>query len=420
MAIFLPAYAPWRRLERQIRHVQNRRNGLIITPSRRIECVAPPGERVVAMTFDGGPTVLPCEPDTENGRALTELLLDELVEFGARGTFNIIGSTEENYPDEPGEVGTQHVFGKKYDHIAAFGLDDMAGAKACPELLRRIAREGHELSNFTYRHLPFGKSSLVYGSRAHVRGLDEAVNDLKRLHELVYKHTRQEMRFMRPPFYIDKMADGHNAFDACEVMGYHYLAASIDGGGYLPSCGDFDSDVQNMVRPLREALERDVSCLAGHIISLRDGYSLSMLTPVAKALRQILELLYSHGYRVLSAGELLERSPFEDVRPSGNCFVAARELDKAGFTTGFRNNRFYPEREMTKRELPMVFSLPNSKQQGEKQHGIEIARNDTVTVKAVMTYADSVFMRTNGKPMSVKRGDVAIWLHDLACLNGFC
>ena len=416
MAFNVPGYTLLRKVNRRIKNIKKERNGMIITPSRRIERVAPMGERVVAMTFDDGPMKLPCEPDIAGGRCLTEHLLSELAEFGARGTFDVVGSTEENYPDDSGEIGTQYVFGKRYDHYAAFGLDDMAGAKACPELIRQIAREGHELTNHTYRHIIYGKSRAVYGSRVTMNGLGEAVSDLNRLHELVYKLTKHEMRFTRPPHYVDKMPDGHTSFDACEEMGYHYLAASFDGGGYLPSCGDFDEDVERMVRPLRDALTNDANGLAGQIIFQKDGYNMSRQTPIAKALRLQLELLSSFGYRVLTVSELLERSAFEDVRPAHNCFEAVRELDKAGFTTGFRNNRLYPEREMTRRELPIVFALPG----GERQRGVKIEKGDAVTIKSVMTYADGVFEQTSGQPMSAKRGDIAIWLHKLACLNGYC
>ncbi len=415
MAFNVPGYTLLRRVNKRIKHIKKERSGLIITPSRRIERVAPMGERIVAMTFDDGPMKLPCEPDIAEGAGLTEHLLNELRDFGARGSFDVIGSTAENYPDEPGELGTQYVFGKKYDHYAAFGLDDMAGAEACPDLIRRIAREGHELTNHTYRHIIYGKSRAVYGSRATMNGLSEAVDDLRRLHELIYKLTKTEMRFTRPPHYVDKMPDGHTAYDACEEMGYHYLAASFDGGGYLPSTGDFDEDVEKMVRPLRDALESDANTLAGQIIFQKDGYNMSRQTPIAKALRLQLELLERFGYRVLTVGELVERSPFEDVRPSNNCFESVRELDKARFAIGFRNNRFYPDREVTKHELPVMFSLP-----GDKPRGVKINKSDTVSIKSIMTYADGVFEEMSGQPMSTKRGDVAIWMHDLACLNGYC
>ena len=416
MAFNALGYTLLRGANNRINRIRRAQDGMIITPSRRIERVAPMGERIVAMTFEDGPMKLPCEPDIAGERGLTEFLLSELADFGARGSFNIIGSTEANYPDEPGAPGSQYVFGKRYDHYAAFGLDDMSGAKACPELMRQIAREGHDLINHTYRHIMYGKSRAVYGSRVTMSGLGDAVADLKQLHDLVYKLTRHEMRFASPPHYVDNMPDGHTAFDAFEDMGYHYLAASIDGGGYLPSCGDFDEDVEKMVRPLREALENDANSLAGQIISQKDGYNMSRQTPVAKALRLQLELLSSHGYRVLTVSELLERSAFEDVRPASNCFEAVRELDKAGFSTGFRNNRFYAEREMTRRELPIVFSLPGE----SKPRGVKIEKGDKVTIKSVMTYADGVFERISGQPMSAKRGDIAIWLHSLACLNGYC
>ncbi|MDR0838674.1 MAG: polysaccharide deacetylase family protein [Oscillospiraceae bacterium] len=405
-----------RKINRRIKYIRKERNGLIITPSRRIERVAPMGERVVAMTFDDGPMKLPSEPDVANGAGLTEHLLSVLRDFGARGTFDVVGSTAENYPDTSGEVGAQYVFGKKYDHYAAFGLDDMAGAEACQELIRRIDREGHELTNHTYRHMIYGKSRAMYASRVTTGGLDEAVADLRRLHDLIFKLTKYEMRFTRPPHYVDKMPDGHTSFDACEAMGYHYLAASFDGGGYLPSTGDYDRDVEVMTRPLRDALESDPNCMVGQIIFQKDGYNMSKQTPIASALRLHLELLEKYGYRVITVSELLARSPFEDVRPADDCFEAARELDRAGFALGFRNNRFYPEREMTKSELPIVFALPGD----VRPRGVKIDRGETATPRLIASVAAGKFEKTQGQPRSSKRGDVAIWLHETAAQNGFC
>ena len=414
MAFNVPGYTLLRKVNKRIKHIRKERQGLVITPSRRIERVAPMGERVVAMTFDDGPMKLPSSPDVAGGLGLTEHLLNVLAEFGARGTFDVVGSTAENYPDESGAVGSQYVFGKRYDHYAAFGLDDMAGAEACGDIIRRIAREGHELTNHTYRHVIYGKSRAVYGSRVTLGGLSEAVEDLERLHELIFRLTKFDMRFTRPPHYVDNMPDGFTSYDACEAMGYHYLAASFDGGGYLPSRGDFDADVEAMVRPLREALESEPNSLAGQIIFQKDGYNMSKQTPIAKALRLHLELLERYGYRVITVSELMEKSPFEDVRPAHDCFEAVRALDKAGFALGFRNNRFYPERAMTKREMPLVFALPG----GERQKGVKIEKSEVASVRMISAYADGVFERTEGQPLSSKRGDVAVWLHKLAVLNG--
>ena len=76
-------------------------NGKRLSSVRRIERVHPiAGKRVVAMTFDDGP----CAKDfMGSGKGLTASILDTLAEYGARATFDIIGTTEGNYPDEVGE-----------------------------------------------------------------------------------------------------------------------------------------------------------------------------------------------------------------------------------------------------------------------------------------------------------------------------
>lgn len=79
----------------------------IITPAekhyvgytRRIERVKT-GERICAMTFDDGPMGLPASPDRFEGKTLTDVLLNTLAQYGAKGSFDVIGDTSENYPDE--------------------------------------------------------------------------------------------------------------------------------------------------------------------------------------------------------------------------------------------------------------------------------------------------------------------------------
>ena len=60
-----------------------------VSYSRRIEKIKT-GKRICAMTFDDGPT---------KAEGLTESLVDILNQFGAKGTFDVIGTTENNYPD---------------------------------------------------------------------------------------------------------------------------------------------------------------------------------------------------------------------------------------------------------------------------------------------------------------------------------
>ncbi len=67
------------------------RAGFVPSPVRRIELVHPvPGRRVAAMTFDDGPDALTVEG---RGTGLTETILQELREYGARATFDVIGDT---------------------------------------------------------------------------------------------------------------------------------------------------------------------------------------------------------------------------------------------------------------------------------------------------------------------------------------
>lgn len=56
------------------------------------------------MTFDDGPMGLPASPDRFEGKTLTDVLLDTLAQYGAKGSFDVTGDTSENYPDEAGKL----------------------------------------------------------------------------------------------------------------------------------------------------------------------------------------------------------------------------------------------------------------------------------------------------------------------------
>ena len=76
--------------------------------TRRIERVHTT-RRICAMTFDDGPMGLPASPDRFDGRTLTDVLLDTLAQYGARGSFDVIGDTSANYPDEAGKLGSAEI-----------------------------------------------------------------------------------------------------------------------------------------------------------------------------------------------------------------------------------------------------------------------------------------------------------------------
>ena len=112
------------------------RTPVYLSPVRRIDQVRLP-KRICAMTFDDGPCRLPANP-SKDGKPLTLSLLESLEQYGARGTFDIVGDTSENYPDKPGKEGSASWGGVKFDHYPDIHKDADGGAVHCPELVQRI------------------------------------------------------------------------------------------------------------------------------------------------------------------------------------------------------------------------------------------------------------------------------------------
>ena len=372
----------------KVRQKQNA--GRFLSPVRRIERVAPiKGERLTAMTFDDGPSAAPLartEPSANavyaasassaslsssatnaaqttatpqrSEKGLTAHILDTMNQYGAKGTFDVIGTTSGNYPDKAGKSGSFAWGGERFDHYPDFNMDDLAGAKNRPELIARIINEGHELTSHSYTHTLFGRIRMIYGKRACFDSIHDVISDLKLLDKLILNDHSCSIRLARPPHYVDKTLDGHSAYDAYRYMNYQYMAASFDGGGWKASSGDYDRDVSDMVAPLAQALEASPDALGGQIIFQKDGCSMSRLTPVADALPRHLELLAKHGYRVVTVSELLEISPFEDVSNDDSIFEAARSLIGKGYCIAYRNNTLQPDRLLTFGELVVMSASP--------------------------------------------------------------
>ncbi len=317
--------------------------GKYLSPVRRIERVAPiPNRRLCAMTFDDGPAASPTNPPRSD-RGLTDDLLDTLAKFGAHGTFDVIGTTAENYPDVKGPTGTFTWGGEAYDHYPDFELDHLGGVVNQPGLAKRILDEGHEITSHTYYHRLFGQNKLIYGKRKYFENIFEVIDDLKKLDELLKNDFSYKIRMSRPPHYIDKTCDGHNSYDAYRYMNYQYMAASFDGGGWQVT-GDYQKDVALMIAPLEKALSENPDALNGQIIFQKDGCNMSRETPIADALEPQLKLLYANNYEVISVSDLLALSPFEDVGAEDEVHASSRRLCNAGYTVAYKNNTLQPDR----------------------------------------------------------------------------
>lgn len=350
-------YDTARKLKRIYKRHVKAQAGKFLSPVRRLERVAPPSDgRYAAMTFDDGPDAAPTNPK-RSGLGLTEDLLQTLGEFGAKGTFDVIGSTAENYPDEAGPIGTFNWGGITYDHYPDFGSDKLGGAVNQPDLIEKMLREGHEITSHTFRHILFGPNRLIYGKRQSYPGLPAVIDDLKLLHQLLEETYDYTMRMSRPPHYIDKTRDGRSAYDAYRYMNYQYMAASFDGGGWQIS-GDYQKDVDSMVAPMKALLEQNPDSLNGQIIFQKDGCNMSRQTPIADALKPQLELLTQHGYKVITVSDLIARSPFEDTPDTDPVHPHAAALLRAGHCVAHKNNTLQPDKPMNLGELLMMLADP--------------------------------------------------------------
>lgn len=353
-----------RKANTQIKKYKKMQNGKYLSPCRRIEFVNPPAEgKFVAMTFDDGPTTYKTTSNKEKG--LTEALCEIMKKYDAKGTFDVIGTTKENYPDEEGKIGDFTWSGVHYDHYPMYNADDEAGAINKPDLIKKILEDGHEISSHTYAHRLFGPMRAVYGKRNHFMTLDEVVEDLNKLHKYMKEKFNYDIKLSRPPHYIDKIPDGSTSYDAYRIMGYNYMAASFDGAGWQP-LETYEKEVNAMIEPLKIALEKDENSLNGKIIFQKDGCNMNLRTPVADALEEQLKLLKEYGYKVITVSDLLKMSPFEDLKNTCSEMKYIKELLEKNHTIAYKNNTFAPDRIITADEFMIMCTKPDLFMQNKK------------------------------------------------------
>ncbi len=369
-------YNAARKVNAQIKKYKKNQNGRFLSPCRRIEFVNPPSSgRFVAMTFDDGPTTMPTTSNPQKG--LTDTLLDILNSYNAKGTFDVIGTTHENYPDESGNPGDFTWSGMHYDHYPKYEDDLAAGAVNQPELINKILSGNHEITSHTYTHRLFGPMRAIYGKRHHFMTLAEVVNDLEKLHIYMKNNFNYEMKLSRPPHYIDNIPDKSTSYDAYRIMGYNYMAASLDGAGWQP-LDSYQKEVDVMIEPLKKALSENSDALNGKIIFQKDGCNMNLRTPVADALNAQLKLLQDYGYKVVTVSELLNLSPFEDVSDKSEYFKHIQKLLEYNHVIGYKNNTFAPDRLITEDEFLIMSSDPK-----------------IFKVKKILTYKDMALLARN-------------------------
>lgn len=203
----------------------------------RVVVRIPVADNSVALTIDDGPHPL-----------ITSVFLDILRKYGARATFFVVGEKVEE----------------------------------CPELLRRMADEGHEIGNHTYSHPRLGHVAEVE-ALAQIRGCALAVG----------KVCGQPTHLLRPPgggiaAHVLKAATAAN----CTVVLWTHNTNDW-------TISDPEQIAANALRDLRP----------GSIILMHQGGIES-----ARALPLILEGIAQRGLRVSTVGEMLSHSPVS-VRP---------------------------------------------------------------------------------------------------------
>lgn len=322
---------------------------------RRIERVKTK-ERVVAMTFDDGPMNMPCVPPAFSGidhgdKPLTAVILDTLDKYGAKGTFDVIGYTGDNYPDECGPVASPSWGGVRYDHYPDYKKDSCAGAENQGAFIERMIKGGHQITNHGYKHIIFGKKPFVYGKRVHLNGLDEVTEDISRLDNLLCDKYDYKISMSRPPHYVDKIDGGFTSYDVYALVGYQYMAASFDGAGWLPS--DIEREVAEMTEPIKRKIEEDADFFTGQIIFQKDGYNMAKRTPVAFGLDKQLDILTKAGYKIVTVNELLKYSEFADVGSDDPDYDKFASLIKE-HAVAYSDNTLKPDEIMTVGELAML------------------------------------------------------------------
>ncbi len=188
-------------------------------------------EKVIALTFDDGPHPV-----------LTNKILDILSEYDAKATFFVIGKNAELYPD----------------------------------VIKRIAFEGHEIGNHTYSHLAETNSNS-----------EKLKTEILKTENIVYSLTGEKTKLFRPPTgYCSK-----SAVLMTKALDYKTIVWNIDTRDWA------HRNKNDIIREIKSGAG------SGSIILFHDFISNNSDTP--EILETILPCLISKGYRFITVSEML-------------------------------------------------------------------------------------------------------------------
>lgn len=201
-------------------------------------------EKLVALTFDDGPSDI-----------WTPKILDELKNAGVLATFFMIGEHVEKYP----------------------------------LVARRVAQEGHEIGNHTYKH-----QNLLYYTK------EELKNDIKKTEGIIKNATGVVTKYFRPPkAWLSKREK-----KKIKEMGYQIILWSLNSKDWV----NFDDKyIINYI--LKNIRSGDIILFhdSGGFFAAEGGNRYETVL----AIPRLIEKLKEKGYRFVTVSELLSRAGAE-------------------------------------------------------------------------------------------------------------
>ncbi len=192
-------------------------------------------QKMVALTFDDGP-----DPN------FTPVLLDVLKKYKARATFFVLGVRSEDQP----------------------------------AIIKRMAREGHEVANHSYSHRDFGKGDNT----------DHMLKEIRQTNDIIHRLSGQEPVLFRPPGgYLSNALIDLIRKEKMTIAYWSYIQDTKDWQG-------------KRAEVIADHLIKNIK--PGQIIILHDGASNGMET--VRAVNIMIERLDRDGYRFVTVSELIK------------------------------------------------------------------------------------------------------------------